>query len=102
MNIKIILLLGLNSSLLLQAATYEVAQSNPQASDGGPGTSAQPWKTIGAAVGKVAPGDTVLIHSGVYREHLEVKTNGTAERPICFRAAAWEHVVITGADQLTG
>ena len=30
----------------LQAATYEVAQQNSQASDEGPGTVERPWKTI--------------------------------------------------------
>jgi hypothetical protein len=32
----------------LHAATYEVAQQNPQASDDGPGTTERPWKTLQA------------------------------------------------------
>lgn len=33
----------------LSAATHEVAQQNPQASDEPPGTAERPWKTIAKA-----------------------------------------------------
>src|SRR6266568_4294713 len=59
-----------------QAATYEVAQQNPQASDDGPGTTDQPWKTIARAADKVGPADVVVIHGGVYRERVVAKSNG--------------------------
>src|ERR1039458_4223293 len=71
----------------LQAATYEVAQRNPQASDGGDGSREQPWKTISRAAAKVAPGDTVVIRDGTYREQVVLKTNGTEQAPIRFEAA---------------
>ncbi len=57
-------------------------------------------RTVAEAAQKVCPGDLVLIHDGVYRESVVVKQSGTAEKPITFAAAAGEHVVITGADQL--
>ena len=85
----------------LQAATYEVARQNPRADDTAPGTAEQPWKTLGQAAAKVGPGDTVLIHSGTYRERVAVKVSGTAQAPIRFVAAPGEHVVVTGADRLT-
>lgn len=86
----------------LQAATYEVAQQNPQASDDAPGTAERLWKTIAKAAEKAGPGDVVVIRGGVYRERVLAKTSGTAQAPIRFEAAPGEHVVLTGADRLTG
>jgi hypothetical protein len=85
-----------------QAATYEVAQRNPHASDEGPGTTQRPWKTIAKAAVNAGQGDVVIIRDGVYRERVLVKNSGTKQSPIRFEAAVGEHVVITGADRLTG
>ena len=85
-----------------RAATYEVAGRFPQASDDAPGTPEHPWKTISHAASVVKPGDTVRIHGGVYREHVTIKTDGTAEAPIRFEAVPYEPVILTGADHLTG
>lgn len=84
------------------AATYEVAQQNPQASDDAPGTADRPWKTFAKAAESAGPGDVIVIRGGVYRERVLVKTSGTAEAPIRFEAAPGEHVVVTGADRLGG
>jgi len=83
-------------------ATYTVAQRGPAANDQGPGTPEQPWRTIANAAAKVAPGDVVIIRDGTYRERIVVKTSGTARQPIRFQAAPGAHVVLTGADRLTG
>jgi len=82
------------------AETYNVAQRDPHASDTGPGTSAQPWKTFAKAAEKVAPGDKVIIRDGIYREAVVIKTSGTAAAPIVFEAAPGAQVVLTGADRL--
>lgn len=94
------LALALGSTL--QAATYEVAQRNPQSGDNAPGTAERPWKTIARAAEQVNPGDIVVIRGGIYRERVVVRTSGTAEAPIRFEAAPGEHVVLTGADRVTG
>lgn len=94
--------LGLVLGLGLHAATYEVAQQNPQASDDAPGTVERPWKTVAKAAETARAGDVVVIRGGVYRERVLVKTSGTAQAPIRFEAAPGEHVVVTGADRLTG
>lgn len=57
-------------------------------------------RTISEAAQRVQPGDTVVIHFGVYRETVIVQASGTADRPIRFEAAQGETVVITGADEL--
>lgn len=94
--------LALASGCWLRATTFEVAQQNARASDDGPGTMDQPWKTIGKATATVGPGDLVLIRGGVYRERILMKADGTPQAPIRFEAAPGEHVVVTGADRLTG
>jgi hypothetical protein len=98
MRLYCIISLALALTSTLPAATYEVALQNPKASDDAPGTTDQPWKTLAKAAEKAAPGDTVLIRTGTYHEHLLLKTSGTAQAPIRFEAAPGEHVVITGAD----
>ena len=90
------------SSLAVTAATYEVAQQHPQASDEGPGTAERPWKSIRRAADVVRAGDTVLIRDGTYRETVVVKASGSVQQPITFAAAPGVHVVMTGTDRLTG
>ncbi len=60
------------------------------------------FRTISAAAQAVGPGDTVMIHAGVYREAVVVATNGTADRPIRFEAAPHARVIVDGADVITG
>ena len=57
-------------------------------------------RTISAAAAKAEPGDTVVIHSGVYREAVTVEASGTKDKPIRFEAAPGENVVVTGADAI--
>ncbi len=59
------------------------------------------FRTINEAAKIVQAGDTVLIHSGVYREAVKVEKSGTTDRPITFKAAPAANVVITGADRIT-
>jgi Right handed beta helix region len=94
--------LMLLASRPISAASYEVAQRHPQASDDGPGTRERPWKTLAKAVSSLGPGDTVLIRGGVYRERIVIKAGGTADAPVRFEAGPGEDVVLTGADRLTG
>jgi hypothetical protein len=92
----------LASGVSVSAATYEVAQRNPQASDDGDGTRDRPWRTITRAAEKAGPGDRVVVRDGIYREHVIAKASGTAEAPIQLEAAPGAYVVLTGAERLTG
>lgn len=58
-------------------------------------------RTISAATTQLAPGDTVLLHAGVYRELVSLDASGTQEKPITIRAAEGETVTLTGADRIT-
>jgi hypothetical protein len=57
---------------------------------------------LARAAQKAEAGDLVLIADGVYREELTIKNSGTEQLPIRFQAATGAHVVLTGADRLTG
>ena len=85
---------------LARAREYVVSQKNPAASDGNPGTSQKPFKTISAAAVRVQPGDKVTIHAGEYRETVIINNSGTVEAPITFEAPAGEVAVIKGSDVL--
>src|SRR5437868_1170647 len=61
----------------------------------------QQFRTIQAAADIVSAGDIVLIHSGVYRESVVVKKNGTRSQQIWFEAAPESNVVVTGLDPIT-
>ncbi|TWT82363.1 hypothetical protein CA13_38250 [Planctomycetes bacterium CA13] len=88
------------SSLLLLAQVLNAAEFHvsPNGLATSAGTPEQPFRTIQQAARAVRPGDTVLIHAGVYRESIQLKQSGTATKPIRFAAAPNEKVVISGAD----
>ena len=79
-----VLVVSLHCSSVL-AATYHVSQRSPQASDAAPGTVERPWRSISKAAETVQPGDNVVIHAGVYREHVRPGRSGTAQRPSAMR-----------------
>lgn len=58
-------------------------------------------RTVRDAVARVEPGDTILLHGGIYRELVVMDRSGEPNRPITLRAAEGEAVVLTGADPLT-
>ena len=90
---------ALLAALPASAATYHVdGKSGDDARDGdAPGSA---WETIGHAAEIVQPGDTVIVHPGVYHEHVQLRRAGTAGQPIRFvaDAIAKNRVVLTGAD----
>ncbi|MBM3472353.1 MAG: hypothetical protein FJX75_03645 [Armatimonadetes bacterium] len=90
--------------LPLLAATYYVDGRAENASDDGPGTAAQPWKTIARAgsAPELKPGDTVLIRTGVYREHAKITVSGEEGNPITFAAAPGAKVVVKGSEVVKG
>ncbi|THV26503.1 right-handed parallel beta-helix repeat-containing protein [Glycomyces paridis] len=72
-------------------------------SDGAAGTVDAPLVSIGAAAALAQPGDSVVVHEGVYREWVNPPRGGTAGAPITYRAASgadggFEAVTISGAE----
>ena len=82
------------------AATYCVAQQDARASDASAGTEARPLKTLGAAMAKVHPGDTVTVKNGTYRESVAAgsKEWNDPERHTTLTAHPGHRPVIKGSD----
>ncbi len=108
-EMRVLVLITVGSVLLtswsaISAAnrTYIVNNEAPNASDDHPGTEALPLKTIQAGANHAQPGDTVLVHAGIYREEVAPPRGGIShEKPITYRAAPGEHVSIRGSEQIT-
>jgi len=96
MNRLFLLFVTLSIARLCDAAVWHVS---PERLPGVPAN--QQFQTLQKAANKVVPGDTVLIHSGVYRETVTIEKNGSPEKPIRFEAAPDANVVVTGLDRLT-
>ncbi|MHC4726589.1 MAG: right-handed parallel beta-helix repeat-containing protein [Planctomycetota bacterium] len=89
-------LLGIFLCTSTEGKIWHVAQKNlPDI-----GTENQ-VRSIGEAVSRLAAGDTLIIHGGVYREQVNVEQSGTPEKPITIQAGIGEYVVVTGADRIT-
>jgi len=62
--------------------------------DGRDGTAAQPVRTIQFAVDRAKPGDTIVVHPGLYADPVRITRGGTKDRPIVLRAAEkWQAVL---------
>ena len=84
----------------VHAAAYHVAQRHPQASDDNPGTAEAPFKTMArGAVAAVQPGDTIIVDTGVYREHVAPTRGGAGpDALITYMARPGARVTIRGSD----
>ncbi len=72
-------------------------------SDANAGTNlAAPLLTLAAAVTNLAPGDSLFIRSGTYRETLQPVSSGRSNAPISIAAYSNETVTVSGADLVTG
>jgi len=73
---------------------------SPNGKDTNPGTIDKPFRTIQAAVNSMNPGDVCIVHTGTYRESIEIPKSGNAAASITIKAANGEHTVISGLDVL--
>ncbi len=83
----------------LSAAAYYVS---PAGDDASTGTEAAPFRTLAKACEVAAPGDTVHLAAGTYRETLRPAQSGEAGKPIRFVAAPGERPVLSGSEALVG
>ncbi|MCI0460606.1 MAG: DUF1565 domain-containing protein [Gemmataceae bacterium] len=64
--------------------------------DAGDGSQAKPWKTVGHAVKRLRPGDTLYLRGGTYYEHVSVTVSGTDKQPITIRSYPGELAILDG------
>lgn len=66
------------------------------------GTRKNPLQTINKAASLAKPGDTVIVHEGVYREWVRPQHTGLSNtQRITYRAAEGEEVIIKGSERIT-
>ena len=82
---------------ITSAAEYHVS---PSGTDSNPGDAADPFQTISKAVSEAKPGDSIWLHTGIYRESVDVKAQGQA--PLTIAAAPGEKAQIFGSEPLPG
>jgi len=58
-------------------------------------------RTIARASTLAGPGDTIIVHEGVYRESVVIEKSGLPDNPITFQAAAGAGVIMTGANRIS-
>ncbi len=90
-----------DKSLVARNKTYYVSQA-PYAKDSNDGSENFPYRTIQAAADVAQAGDTVIIDSGVYREEVVIKNDGTATQPIIFKAKEGADVTISAFEKISG
>ena len=90
-------LLGTLVSLALAlpsfGATYYVATTGNNANTGQPSS---PWRDIGYAAARVAPGDTVRVQAGTYEQRISISIGGNSGNWVNFLAEG--RVVCRGFD----
>jgi hypothetical protein len=99
-NILNLLIFGMLITSLSYAKEYHVSVKG---NDSNNGSYSNPFKTISAAVKYAFAGDTITVHSGVYREWINPIRGGESDtKRIVYRAAPGEKVEIKGSEIITG
>jgi len=95
-RIGLVLMLGLSFCITAEGKTWHVSGETLTGIE-----QQEQVRTIAQAAALAEPGDTVIIHSGIYREAVEIEKSGLPDNPITFQAAAGAGVIMTGADRIS-
>jgi hypothetical protein len=87
----VVLIFSIQPYLTYGSTTYHVATSGD---DSGNGTELSPWRTIAHGVANLKPGETLIVHEGVYNEAIDIELSGTEYARI--RIAGEGQVVVNG------
>ena len=96
-NISICFIAALTLVTTLEATTFHVTTDGRVTNNGRSRGQAWPLFFAGRAP-QLRPGDTVLIHPGVYNTRLRVERSGTRNNFITFRNASRDKPIIQGGD----
>ena len=95
-----IILITLAISSMAMANEYHVS---PKGSDANEGSAKNPLQTITAAAALAQPGDTITVHTGIYRERIDPPRGGISPtKRIIYQAAEGEVVTIKGSEVILG
>ncbi|QBG49146.1 carbohydrate-binding protein [Verrucomicrobia bacterium S94] len=82
------------------AAEYHVSVKG---NDANAGSMSKPFRTISKGAEAAMPGDTIIVHDGIYREEINPPRGGTSDKKrIVYRAAEGEKVIIKGSEIARG
>ncbi|TMQ56084.1 MAG: PKD domain-containing protein [Candidatus Eisenbacteria bacterium] len=96
------MLLLLGPGAAIGAGTFYVDNTSASCSNTGPGTEAQPYCTISAAIAtRNGPGTTILVKPGIYREMATINFSGAAGNPFVIKALGGP-VIVDGSDDYSG
>lgn len=73
---------------------------NSKSKRSGDGSKEHPFKFINEAASLAKAGDEVLVYPGIYRESVNPKYAGTADKPIIYRSIDYKKAIITGAERI--
>jgi alpha-N-arabinofuranosidase len=86
-------------AVVLNARDYHVSVHGDDTDDG---SAARMLRTISAAAVRAQPGDTIIVHEGVYREWVKPPRGGSSEKKrITYRAGEGERAMIKGSERIT-
>ncbi|MEY4245082.1 MAG: hypothetical protein RLZZ245_2667 [Verrucomicrobiota bacterium] len=83
----------------IHAAEWHVS---PVGKDSADGTAQAPFQSIARGLNAAKPGDTILLHGGVYRETITPSQSGRSGAPVTLRNAPGATPVISACDPVTG
>ena len=95
-SVGILLVLTFLVPSLSLAKTYHVAKTG---NDKNAGTIESPLLTISRGAELAGPGDTVLVHKGIYRERVAPPRGGEPNNRITYMAAPGERVLLKGSEE---
>ncbi len=99
--VALIILLLMAFSNRIKATIYYVDNTNAQASDTNPGTSASlPWLTIHKANRTVTAGDTVIVKAGIYHDWIAPSASGEDGHWIVYKSEPEHEAILDGMVEL--
>ncbi|MEL6852923.1 MAG: right-handed parallel beta-helix repeat-containing protein, partial [Bacteroidota bacterium] len=96
----LLILMTVASCFSVQATNYYVS---PNGNDSNAGTAAQPFRTLEHGINQLAPGDSLKLMAGTYREgEIYINNGGTSNLPVVIQGAGPRQTFIKGSEVVSG